>query len=58
MQTCRHGGSYGSGKQHEMSFKQYAEYWQQHKAGGDERLLYLKDWHLVNEHPSYKVIPQ
>ena len=38
-----------------MSLAEYLKWWQQHKAGLDDRLLYLKDWHFVNEFPGYQV---
>ena len=38
-----------------MSLAEYLRWWQQHKAGLDDRLLYLKDWHFVNEFPGYQV---
>ena len=38
-----------------MSLAGYLRWWQQHKAGLDDRLLYLKDWHFVNEFPGYQV---
>ena len=37
-----------------MSLHDYAAWWKQHKAGLDHRLLYLKDWHFVNEFPEYQ----
>ena len=37
-----------------MSLCEYAAWWSQHKAGLDDRLLYLKDWHFVNEFPEYQ----
>ncbi len=37
-----------------MSLHEYAALWNQHKAGLDARLLYLKDWHFVNEFPEYQ----
>ena len=37
-----------------MSLREYAAWWEQHKAGLDHRLLYLKDWHFVNEFPEYQ----
>ena len=37
-----------------MTVTEFGEWWQIHKAGKDARLLYLKDWHLVNEFPHYK----
>ena len=38
-----------------MSVSEYASWWRQHKAGEDERLLYLKDWHFANEIPGFQV---
>ena len=38
-----------------MSLREYTKWWKQHKAGLDDRLLYLKDWHFVNEFPDYQV---
>lgn len=37
-----------------MTVAEFGEWWQMHKAGKDARLLYLKDWHFVNEFPHYK----
>ncbi|CAL5220025.1 g1971 [Coccomyxa viridis] len=45
---------YGGGRRHEMSLREYAAWWKQDKAGLDDRLLYLKDWHFVNEFPDYQ----
>lgn len=38
----------------DMTVAEFGEWWQMHKAGKDARLLYLKDWHFVNEFPNYK----
>lgn len=38
-----------------MSVSEYVSWWRRHKAGEDDRLLYLKDWHFANEFPGYKV---
>ena len=53
--ACRGGDAYGGGRRHEMSLAEYLKWWQQHKAGLDDRLLYLKDWHFVSEFPGYQV---
>ncbi len=37
-----------------MTLREYAAWWEQHKAGLDDRLLYLKDWHFVYEFPEYQ----
>lgn len=37
-----------------MTVAQFAQWWKRHKAGQDDRLLYLKDWHFANEFPDYK----
>ena len=37
-----------------MTVAEFGDWWQMHKAGKDGRLLYLKDWHFVNEFPHYK----
>ena len=37
-----------------MSLRDYAAWWERHKAGVDARLLYLKDWHFVAEFPEYE----
>ena len=38
----------------DMTVAEFAQWWNMHKAGQDERLLYLKDWHFTNEFPDYK----
>lgn len=52
--ACSNAEGYGGGKRHEMSLCGYTEWWKQHKAGLDNRLLYLKDWHFVTEFPDYQ----
>ncbi|BDA42235.1 2-oxoglutarate and iron-dependent oxygenase JMJD4 [Coccomyxa sp. Obi] len=42
---------YGGGRRHNMTVAQYVEWWRRHKDGQEEQLLYLKDWHFVNEFP-------
>ncbi len=37
-----------------MTLAEFASYWREHAAGRDARTLYLKDWHLAAEHPSYE----
>ena len=37
-----------------MTVAEFAHWWKMHKAGQDDRLLYLKDWHFANEFPSYQ----
>ena len=37
-----------------MRVAEFAQWWKMHKAGQDDRLLYLKDWHFANEFPDYK----
>ena len=54
--TCSRGeAGYGAGQRLELSVSEYVSWWHQHKAGKDERLLYLKDWHFAAEFPGYKV---
>ncbi len=38
----------------DMTVAEFAHWWKMHKAGQDDRLLYLKDWHFANEFPDYK----
>lgn len=38
----------------DMTVAEFAQWWRSHKAGQDDRLLYLKDWHFANEFPNYK----
>ncbi|DBA81219.1 TPA: hypothetical protein ACH3X2_007033 [Trebouxia sp. C0005] len=38
----------------DMTVAEFAQWWKMHKAGQDDRLLYLKDWHFTNEFPDYK----
>lgn len=38
-----------------MFLQEYAAWWKQHKADLDNGLLYLKDWHFVNEFSEYQV---
>lgn len=38
----------------DMTVAEFAQWWKMHKAGQDDRLLYLKDWHFANEFPDYK----
>ena len=38
----------------DMTVAEFAHWWNMHKAGQDDRLLYLKDWHFANEFPTYK----
>ena len=45
----------GAARRREMSLREYAEWWRQHKAGAGGRLLYLKDWHFASEFPGYQV---
>ena len=52
---CSGGDAYGGGRRREMSLREYAEWWRQHKAGASGRLLYLKDWHFASEFPEYQV---
>ncbi len=40
-----------------MTVAQYLDWWVRHKQGHEEQLLYLKDWHFVNEFPDYKAGP-
>jgi hypothetical protein len=37
----------------DMTVAEFAQWWKMHKAGQDDRLLYLKDWHFANEFPDY-----
>ncbi|DBB18928.1 TPA: hypothetical protein ACH3X3_000505 [Trebouxia sp. C0006] len=37
----------------DMTVAEFAHWWKMHKAGQDDRLLYLKDWHFANEFPDY-----
>lgn len=37
-----------------MKFAQFAHWWKMHKAGQDDRLLYLKDWHFASQFSDYK----
>lgn len=52
---ARQTSDYGSGKRHEITLEAYADYWRKHSEGLDPRILYLKDWHFVNEHSEYEV---
>jgi hypothetical protein len=38
-----------------MTVAEYVDWWRNRRHGEDEQLLYLKDWHFVNEFPNYKV---
>lgn len=37
-----------------MTVGQYVDWFRRHKQGQEEQLLYLKDWHFVNEFSDYK----
>lgn len=37
-----------------MTVAEYVDWWSRHKLRQEEQLLYLKDWHFVNEFPDYK----
>ena len=52
---CSTSDGYGGGQRHDMTVAQYVDWWLRHKQGHEEQLLYLKDWHFVNEFPEYKV---
>jgi hypothetical protein len=51
---------YNSNPKEDMSFSDYLNYWQivqqlDHKySENDLKVLYLKDWHFVNQFPEYK----
>ncbi|KAK9901594.1 hypothetical protein WJX75_003934 [Coccomyxa subellipsoidea] len=51
---------YGGGQRHDMTAGQYVDWFRRHKQGQEEQLLYLKDWHFVNEFSDYKayVLPE
>ena len=38
----------------DMTVVEFAHWWKMHKAGQDDRLLYLKDWHFAHAFPNYK----
>ncbi|XP_054167336.1 2-oxoglutarate and iron-dependent oxygenase JMJD4-like [Oppia nitens] len=51
---------YNSNAKQEMIFNDYIDYWKRvqsidyHYSDNDMKILYLKDWHFINEFPDYK----
>ena len=57
---CSSADGYGGGQRHEMTVREYVEWWRSDRidSSGFPQLLYLKDWHCVNEFPDYKARQQ